>query len=63
MDRTLTTYLDIKNEDIEVRYTASPSGQQVSIEQVLMGKHDVTAAFLDYYEDEINQAVWEDLRD
>jgi len=29
----------------------------------LMGKHDVTEAFLDYYEDEINQAVWEDLRD
>jgi len=63
MDRAFTTYLDVKNEDLEVKYTYWPEGDEVSIDQVLMGKHDVTAAFLDCYEDEISQAVWEDVRD
>ena len=62
MDRLFTTYCDVKNYDLEIKYTYWLEGDEMSVEQVKMGRHDVTAPFLDYCLDQIEESVWDDIR-
>lgn len=62
MQRAFTTYCDIKNEDVEIQYTYWVEGDEVIIERVMMGKYDVTAPFMEYHGDEVEEAAWEDVR-
>ena len=62
MDRAFTTYCDIKNYDLEIKYTYWSEGDEMSVERVMMGKYDVTTPFMDYCSDQIEESVWQDIR-
>ena len=63
MNRAFTTYCDVKNYDLEVKFSYSRELDEMSVDRVMMGKYDVTAPFMEYCSEQIEDAVWGDIHD